>query len=78
MNFSEYGLFLQTRDLLKVKTPVRVSLPIKPNQEVAINGVVATSRNDQPFGTGLSKGGLGIEFSAVPQEYLDFIAQTRN
>ncbi len=75
MSFSEWGMFLQTRNLLPLRTTITVTLSVKPGQDVSVTGVVKRSRNDQPLGTGISYGGLGIEIANPSKGYLDFLKE---
>jgi len=75
MQFSQNGLFLQTRHLIPKNTPIIVYIPTKAAKEIRVEGKVIFRRNDQPLGLGNRPGGIGVEILQPTQEYIHFLAE---
>lgn len=77
MEFSPQGFFLQSQNLLPIHTGVKVFLQLKPEQEIQVDGKVASARNQNPLASGVSKGGMGVKITNAPEEYFHFLQDSK-
>lgn len=75
MNFSEIGLFLQTRLTLPKGTRIKITFFDHSDKEIHVEGVVSAVVQDQLSSQTNVKGGLGVELFTPDSAYLEFLQE---
>jgi hypothetical protein len=76
-DFSESGIFIRTRKVLKPGTHVQISVELDDNKSITLKGVVARSVKLGSFGTSAFKDGIGVRLTDIKEEYLVFVEQLK-
>jgi len=74
-NFSEIGLFLQTRNLLRLGSTVKIE--IGSGETISVEGKVVWRREEAPELDAASPTGMGITLMATSPKYLAFVDKMR-
>ncbi len=71
-DLSHTGMFIRTRKILKPGTPVKLTMELNENRNIALTGVVARFVK---LGTTVFKDGIGVKLTTIPPEYKDLVQE---
>src|SRR6266446_121403 len=74
-NFSEVGLFVQTRHMFRVGSVI--TLHIGTSDAITLEGKVSRCVEEAPNASASMPGGMGITLMAAPANYLEFVEKMR-
>jgi hypothetical protein len=76
-DFSEYGCFIQTPHFPKIDSVISIYLAVSSQEQIRLQGRVASHRETFPIALGEPMAGVGVEFVEKPEEYVDFVTRFR-